>query len=471
MTSGQNEPAPRLQRAVSVINVSRHVPRGVLAAVAAVVVLAGVGVAVLTLNASDSSHQHQKIKAAGKGELPVAVLHVEHLHHGRLHYAKPLRLLVVNGVLSSVSIHQPGEGAIEGTFNKTRTRWQSSEPLAPSLNLSANVTYVDLAHKTVRRTVHISTPAAKQHVNALLSPGGGDTVGVGSPIVVTFDRAIPDSKRAAVEAGLTVKATPAVVGAWHWMSDQQVHWRPPSYWKPGTKVEISSDLQDVNFGHGVWGAAGRHHTSFKIGPSHISEVDIATHEMRVYDNGTLIKTFPVSTGRASLPTMDGVHIAIEKSAVVQMDSATVGIPKGNPDYYNETVYWDVRISDGGEFVHAAPWSVSEQGHINVSHGCVNLSPTNAQWFYNWALRGDVVDVYAGPRPPSATDPGTADWNMSWKKWLAGGAAPSAAALALHPRLPHTYEPGFGPKKPTAKHSHHSKKHHGSKKGTSSSWNG
>jgi hypothetical protein len=199
-----------------------------------------------------------------------------------------------------------------------------------------------------------------------------------------------------------------------------------------------------------------------IGPSHISEVDIATHQMYVYDNGKLIKTFPVSTGRASLPTMDGVHIAIEKSRVVDMDSATVGIPKGSPGYYNEIVYWDVRISDGGEFVHAAPWSVAEQGHVNVSHGCVNLSPTNAEWFYNWALRGDVVDVYAGPRPPSATDPGTADWNMSWKKWLAGDADPSAAAKALHPRMPRTYEPRFGPVKhkthKSSKH-HHSSKHH------------
>jgi hypothetical protein len=176
--------------------------------------------------------------------------------------------------------------------------------------------------------------------------------------------------------------------------------------------------------------------------------------MRVYDNGTLIRTFPVSTGRDQYPTMDGVHIAIEKSSVVQMDSATVGIPRGSPGYYNETVYWDVRISNGGEFVHAAPWSVADQGHVNVSHGCVNLSPANAQWFYNWSLRGDVIDVYDGVRPPSSTDPGTADWNMSWQKWLAGGSAPSAAALALHPPLAHDTEPGFAP----VKH-HHAKSHH------------
>jgi hypothetical protein len=153
--------------------------------------------------------------------------------------------------------------------------------------------------------------------------------------------------------------------------------------------------------------------------------------------------------------------------VVQMNSATVGIPKSNPGYYNETVFWDVRISDGGEFVHAAPWSVAQQGHINVSHGCVNLSTTNAEWFYKWALRGDVVDIYGGPRPPSATDPGTEDWNMSWQQWLAGDAAPSAAALALHPRMPRGYEPNFTPTH--AKKSHHHKSHKHSSGSTSSSW--
>jgi lipoprotein-anchoring transpeptidase ErfK/SrfK len=226
------------------------------------------------------------------------------------------------------------------------------------------------------------------------------------------------------------------------MNDREVHWRPPSYWKPGTSVTVGADLQGLSFGRSIWGGAGRHQTSFHIGDAHVSEVDVATHEMHVYDNGTLIKTFPVSTGRDQYPTMDGVHIAIEKSPVVVMNSATVGILPGNPDYYDETVYWDVRISDGGEFVHAAPWSVSDQGHTNVSHGCVNLSTEDAEWFFNWANRGDIVDVFDGVRPPDPGDPGTEDWNMSWKQWVAGGAAPSRAAKALHPDLPSDYDPSF-----------------------------
>jgi lipoprotein-anchoring transpeptidase ErfK/SrfK len=458
---------------------TRPISRGVLAALAAVVVLAVVGAVVLAASLAGSNHQKISSSSTPSTPLPKAKLHVAGLQHRRLPYAKPLRIRVRNGALSSVRIRQAGVGPIAGTFNKTRTRWHSASPLAPSSHLAAAVSYVDLAHHTSTKTLTIRTAAAKQHFNALLSPGAGNTVGVGSPVVVTFDRPVPTNRRAAVEHAITVSARPAVVGAWHWMNDQDVHWRPPTYWKPGTKVTLSSDLQGVTLGHGVWGAVGRHRTSFTIGASHISEVNQATHEMQVFDNGKLIKTFPVSTGRQVYPTMDGVHIAIEKSQVVQMDSATVGIPKGSPGYYNETVYWDVRISDGGEFVHAAPWSVGEQGHINVSHGCVNLSTENAEWFYNWALNGDVVDVYGGVRPPEPGDPGTADWNMSWKQWLAGDAAPTAAAKALHPALPRTAEPGFGPPKHSASksHSHHSggsthhhaTKQHASKNSTSSNW--
>jgi lipoprotein-anchoring transpeptidase ErfK/SrfK len=269
------------------------------------------------------------------------------------------------------------------------------------------------------------------------------TVGVGTPIIARFSRSVPKAQRANVEARLAVSTTPAVVGAWHWISDQELHWRPPTYWAPGTKVTVSSSLDNFYVGSGVWGK-GSHSASFTIGASHISRVDVARHQMYVYDNGKLIRTMPISAGRDKYPTKNGVHITFEKSQVVTMDSATVGIPRNSPDGYYEKVYWDVRISYGGAFVHAAPWSVGEQGRVNVSHGCVNLSTSNAIWFYNFARRGDVVDVYNSGAAPDTSDPGMADWNMSWAAWLAGDANPSPEALALKPKLPHDTEPAAPP---------------------------
>src|SRR3954470_21658152 len=123
-----------------------------------------------------------------------------------------------------------------------------------------------------------------------------------------------------------------------------------------------------------------------------------------------------------------------------MDSATVGIPRDSPDGYYEKVYWDVRISYGGAFVHAAPWSVASQGVVNVSHGCVNVAPDSAQWFYYWSLSGDIVDVYNTLAAPDTADPGMADWNMSWKKWVAGDADPTADAVHARPGMPRNAEP-------------------------------
>jgi lipoprotein-anchoring transpeptidase ErfK/SrfK len=429
--------------------------RGVLAGFAAAVVLAAVGVGIVAANVGSSTDQ---LVRSGTAAVPTASLRIIGVHNGKAKFSKHLRLRVINGALKQVSVRGHGVGRVTGKFNKTRSTWRSTYGLAPSSKLHASVTYVDRAARESVKHFGIKTRAAKQTYNDYLSPGGG-TVGIGSPIVLTLDQWVPEKRRAAVESGLTVTTKPAVVGAWHWMSGQTLHWRPPSYWKPGTKVKVTSALQGVNIGHHTYGPVGRHHAKFKIGSAHVSEVDQTAHQMKVFNNGKLIRTFPISTGRLQYPTMDGVHIALDISSTVIMDSATVGIPKGDPDYYYETVYWDVRISNGGEFVHAAPWSVGSQGFSNVSHGCVNLSTTNAEWFYNWSRLGDVIDVYNGVRPPETGDAGVADWNMSWKKWVAGDAAPTKAAKHAHARPAHTYEPGFTPKaKAHAKHKAQAKRH-------------
>jgi lipoprotein-anchoring transpeptidase ErfK/SrfK len=149
-------------------------------------------------------------------------------------------------------------------------------------------------------------------------------------------------------------------------------------------------------------------------------VNANTHRMRVTSNGHTLKVLPVSTGRDKYPTTNGIHFVIEKTQDELMDSATVGIPRDSPDGYYEHVFWSVRISNSGEFVHAAPWSVGSQGHANVSHGCVNLSTADATWFYKQARRGDVVQVVGSPKKPGNSF-GVVDWNLSWAAWLAGSA--------------------------------------------------
>ncbi len=418
----------------------RPISRGVVVSGIGVGALAVAGVVIAATHFGGSSHATAPAVSAASPATP-AVVSVLGLRRGRVPWNRPLTVKVTNGSLRSVEV-DAGATLIDGVIDAHGTIWRSQTTLVPLTTYVATVTYADGAARSHTETLKVVAADTDKHLRVMLSPDG-DTVGVGSPIIARFSRSVPVAQRANVEARLAVTTTPNVVGAWHWMSDQELHWRPPTYWKPGTKVQVSATLDNFYVGAGVWGT-GSHTATFRVGDSHISRVDVARHQMYVYDNGTLIKTMPISAGRDKYPTKNGVHITFEKSQVVTMDSATVGIPRNSPDGYYEKVYWDVRISYGGAFVHAAPWSVGEQGRVNVSHGCVNLSTSNAIWFYNFALHGDIVDVYNSAAAPDTSDPGMADWNMSWAAWVAGDANPSPEALALHPKSPHDSEPPAPP---------------------------
>jgi lipoprotein-anchoring transpeptidase ErfK/SrfK len=142
--------------------------------------------------------------------------------------------------------------------------------------------------------------------------------------------------------------------------------------------------------------------------------------LTVTENGAVIKTFPMSSGKDEFPTMSGKHLVLGKSPKVVMDSRTNGIPLDSPDGYLEDVFWDTQISSTGEYVHAAPWSVNSQGRRNVSHGCINISTANAEWFFNWSQRGDVVEVTGTPRPPN-NDISVVDWKLGYDEWRQGSA--------------------------------------------------
>ncbi|MDP9075537.1 MAG: L,D-transpeptidase, partial [Actinomycetota bacterium] len=142
-----------------------------------------------------------------------------------------------------------------------------------------------------------------------------------------------------------------------------------------------------------------------------------THSMTVTSNGQTVATYPLSAGRTQYPTMNGTHIDLGKQYDVHMTSLSgVGIPVNAPGGYDEHVFWDVQITDGGEYVHAAPWSTGSQGNSNVSHGCINLSVANATSFYNFSRIGDIIIVTGSSRPASTGDHGTMDWTVPFEKF-------------------------------------------------------
>jgi lipoprotein-anchoring transpeptidase ErfK/SrfK len=322
----------------------------------------------------------------------------------------PVSLVSPNGRLLSVTV---SGGQVSGRMDPNGHGWTAEHTsLAP--NTTYTVTALTVGANGVKGHFQASftTVAPRAVLSAKITPSS-ETVGVGEPVIVKFSA--PVLNKADVAGRMSVTGSKPFVGGWHWFSDTEAHFRPSVYWPANAQFTVTANLAGVDAGNGVWGESSFTAT-FQTGDSHVSVADLQSHQMQVYDNGQLVRTIPISGGRPQYPTMNGVHIVLDKEPSVIMDSATVGIPRDSPDGYYETVYDDVHISDTGEYVHAAPWSVGAQGSTNVSHGCINISPSEAQWFYGFSQVGDIVAVQGSPRPPDPRDPSTMDWNVPWPQW-------------------------------------------------------
>ena len=210
---------------------------------------------------------------------------------------------------------------------------------------------------------------------ASINPSDGTTVGVAKPIVINF--AAPVVDRPMAEEAIHISSDPPVPGKFYWMSDRQVRWRPFDFWPAHTTVTVD--------------AAGRKST-FATRYALIATADNATHQMTISRNGNVEQTFPISMGKPGHDTPNGIYYVQDKFADIDMDSETYGVSEGSADGYNVHVKLAVQIDNSGNFVHSAPWSVADEGIRNVSHGCINVGPDNAKWFYNNFGIGDPIVV-------------------------------------------------------------------------------
>jgi lipoprotein-anchoring transpeptidase ErfK/SrfK len=298
--------------------------------------------------------------------------------------------------------------------------WTSSGRLEPGTDyvITATSQRPDGSSVERTRTFHTVDLTLDEQVFASVAPLAGETVGVGMPVIVTFD--LPVTDQALFEQHMEVTSTPAQRGSWYWLSDREAHWRPTAYWKPGTEVSVDLDINSLPAGNGIYGQESRD-IDFSIGDSVVSRVDVKTHTMRTFINGELARTMPISAGKAGWETRSGTKVIIEKFRRKRMNAATIGVDKDDPEYYNlSNVQYALRVTYSGEFLHAAPWSVGSQGSANVSHGCVGMSLADAQWLYDRTSRGDVVEVTGSARQMTLGN-GYGDWNLSVADWKAGSA--------------------------------------------------
>ncbi|UNM12799.1 L,D-transpeptidase family protein [Streptomyces formicae] len=320
------------------------------------------------------------------------------------------------GRLVSVKVVAQRRGAadVTGTWGSGRHTWRSQRTMTPGTGYAVSVVGRDAGGRTFTARSVFRTRSATRTNKATLTPTAGSQVGVGRPVSIAFDK--PVRNKAAVERALSVSTSVPTTGSWGWTRDplsgiERVDWRPEKFWAEGTKVRVRARLSGIDTG------AGRYllhdaESSFTVGRSRISKVDLAKKMMTVYEQGKPIRVIPVSGGKPAYPTWNGTMVVLERAAMVRMTSQSVNIPEP----YDLNVPWAVRLTTSGTFVHAAPWNAGKFGIINASHGCIGMSLADGKWFFDRARPGDVVQVSGSSSPSMRVGNGYGDWNVTYADW-------------------------------------------------------
>jgi lipoprotein-anchoring transpeptidase ErfK/SrfK len=258
-------------------------------------------------------------------------------------------------------------------------------------------------------------------VHVRLYEGDGQTYGVGMPIIAYFSAMLTDASAFDTATAVSADGKP-VRGAWYWERSGvnpgeplEAHYRLAQYWPGHATITLNLPVAGLTAGKGLVFDDSLTLT-MKTGAAHVATVDgrPGVDKMVIYSDHKLVKILPVSLGEATTPTYLGTKVVMEKDNPQQMVSAP-----GEP-YYSISVPWSVRVTYSGEFIHDAYWN-GQLGQQNLSHGCTNLSPTDAEWYYNWSLIGDPVSyAFTGTSAVVPTWDGYGDWNVSWRTYQRGG---------------------------------------------------
>lgn len=331
-----------------------------------------------------------------------------------------LKVTAAKGKLTEVKVEDSKGRAVTGAITGGGATWTPSTHLAAATKYKVHAVAKDAGGREAAEESAFTTLTPKNTFVGLFTPEDGSEVGVGMPFSVRFTRGITHPED--VEKAITVKTEPAVDVQGHWFGNDRLDFRPEQYWKAGTKVTVTLNLDGVEGRPGVYGKQAKT-VSFKIGRSQVSTVDAKTHKMVIKRDGKVIKTIPVTTGKPGYDTWNGQMVISEQLRVTRMNGETVGY---GGEYDIKDVPDAQRLTDSGTFIHGNYWGGDAFGNYNASHGCVGLRDVRgggdrgapAAWFFDHSIIGDVVVVKRSNDRTVAPDNGLNGWNMSWEKWTA-----------------------------------------------------
>ncbi len=326
---------------------------------------------------------------------------------------EPVSVTVADGKVGAVTLTGADGKVVAGKARADGSGWDSAEPLGYNKTYKLTATATGTDGKPVSAESSFSTVKPARQLGVSVNLDEGETVGVGMPLIFTFTGNVAD--KAAAEKALKVTAEPATEGAFRWSGDKQVTWRPKDYWKSGTKIKVAAAVYGKALGKGSYGREDKTITA-AVGDKLVAVADGQTHQMTVTINDKEVKTMPTSMGKPGHNTPAGTYTVMSEHTGYTMNSATYGVPEDAPGGYSTFVQYAVRLSYSGIFYHSAPWSVRQQGHSNVSHGCLNLSTDNTKWLMDTSKKGDIVTVRNSGGPKLEAADGWSVWQLSWDEW-------------------------------------------------------
>ena len=340
---------------------------------------------------------------------------------------------VLDGKITEVSLSDDWGNAVEGEISQDGKSWEPTQRLNFSRYYTLSVNSKSSSGVPLARTTNFQTLVPNNYVQPYIEVQGGFApnedvrYGVGTIVVAHYDEGIKN--KALAEKHMIVRTDPPVQGSWYWVSDSVAHWRPETYYKAGTRINVELNMFGLDLGDGLYGQADAK-ANLTIGDAHIAVANDITKQVSVFENGKLVRTMPTSMGRGGTTTIGdktfawwtppGVYTVLDKADVVTMDSATYGVPAGSAVSYKRKIGWATRISTDGIYLHHLDDTLWAQGNTNLSSGCLNLNGENAKWYFDMVQPGDIVEVrYTGGPPLTLAQGG--DWSIPWSDWVKGSA--------------------------------------------------
>ena len=265
--------------------------------------------------------------------------------------------------------------------------------------------------------LELTTPppfAAETNVRGLTN------LGLVLPLQVTFSEELADRGNAASSLQVRTRDGKAISGKWRWIGKHRLRFTPHPAWPASSTIEVSADLQNLRSVRG--GMLNRALIEqFSTGTDRRLIVYLDSQRVEAVENGQVVRTFKVSTGKSKTPTKTGTFYIYDRYRYKTMRS---DVGRGQRGYYEVKNVPYTQFFHKDNAFHGAYWH-NNFGHP-ASHGCVNLSTKDqnkrwpnvsedAGWLYSWGALGLPVTVMQKAPEPMQAGHGPAEASKSANK--------------------------------------------------------